>query len=240
MTDQGHSAVHASDAESFYDKYLVHDAREIRRHLERLLEGRCTLLGHVEGGSASTVTVLLHLDESAYRVDVPRSPEDQRTWSSSAKLFFEGSLDRVALRFHSGPAGSCSTTGARPSSCRCPRGMLHLQRREFLRLEPPIDAVRLPRPGAATWRGRRLDRRHHPRHRRWRTGRSRAKRRRHVRRGRRDQRLRDRAARLRSAGRRPLRPPCGRAPPPRQGCVAGRMRVRRPAARARRTGCSAT
>lgn len=136
MTDQSHRAAHESDAEGFFDKYMVHDAREIHRYLERLLEGRCTLLGHVEGGGASTVTALLDVDDTSYRVDVPRSPEDQRAWAASAKLSFEGNLDRVALRFHSGPGRVVVHDGRPALSLPLPTRMLHLQRREFVRLEP--------------------------------------------------------------------------------------------------------
>jgi c-di-GMP-binding flagellar brake protein YcgR len=142
MTDSFHNPAHAPEAESFYDKYLVHDPREIHRYLERLLEGRCTLLGHVEGGNASTVTVLLQVDDASYRVDVPRSQDDQRIWSNGAKLFFEGSLDRVALRFHSGPGQLVLHDGRPALALPLPTRMLHLQRREFLRLEPPLDSVR--------------------------------------------------------------------------------------------------
>lgn len=141
MTDQSQRTANESGAESFYDKYLVHDAREIRRHLERLLEGRCTLLGHAEGGSASTVTVLLQLDDASYRVDMPRSPEDQRAWSGGATLFFEGNLDRVALRFHSGPGRRVVHDGHPALALPLPTRMLHMQRREFVRLEPPIDSL---------------------------------------------------------------------------------------------------
>jgi c-di-GMP-binding flagellar brake protein YcgR len=149
MTDQTHIA-EPNDVAGFYDKYLVHDTREIRRHIERLLDGRCTLIGHADAGAASTVTVLLHVDDDGFWVDVPRSREDQRTWVDSAKLSFEGSLDRVALRFGSGPARAVLHDGRPAFALPMPTRLLHLQRREFVRLEPPIGELqcRMPALGA--------------------------------------------------------------------------------------------
>lgn len=149
MTDQNHSP-DPPDVADFYDKYLVHDPREIRRHIERLLEGRCTLIGHADAGAASTVTVLLRVDDDGFWVDVPRSRDDQRTWSESLKLSFEGNLDRVALRFGSGPARAVVYEGGPAFALPMPTRLLHLQRREFVRLEPPIGTLQCRVPARGT------------------------------------------------------------------------------------------
>jgi c-di-GMP-binding flagellar brake protein YcgR len=121
---------------------MVHGAAEIRRHLRKLVDARCTMVGHAEGHTASVVTVLIEVEEASLLVDVPRSSERLDAWLASPRLLFEGTVDRIAMRFGCGP-GTLVTHGGRPAlRLPMPTRLLYLQRREFMRREPPAQGLR--------------------------------------------------------------------------------------------------
>jgi c-di-GMP-binding flagellar brake protein YcgR len=138
-----------SAGESYYDKCMVHGAAEIRRHLQKLVDARCTMVGHAEGNNASVVTVLIAVEEASLLVDVPRSRERLDAWLASSRLLFEGTLDRIAMRFGCGP-GTLDTHAGRPAlRLPMPTRLLYLQRREFMRREPPAQGLRCHVPASA-------------------------------------------------------------------------------------------
>ena len=124
------------DGDSYYDQFYVHDAVDVRRHLQRLVDGHCTLVAHAAGAYEGVVTLLLQVDDDALWVDVPRGHDTLARWLDSAELRFEGSIDRVALRFASGPAVLGHHEGRPALHLPMPDRILHLQRREFVRREP--------------------------------------------------------------------------------------------------------
>jgi flagellar brake protein len=146
---------HATDpapplaGESYYDKCMVHGGAEIRRHLQKLVDGRCTIVAHAEGNIASVVTVLLDIGEASLLVDVPRSQEGLDAWLAAPRLLFEGKLDRIAMRFACGP-GALERHGGRAAlRLPMPTRLLYLQRREFMRREPPAEGLRCHVPAGA-------------------------------------------------------------------------------------------
>jgi c-di-GMP-binding flagellar brake protein YcgR len=129
------------DGDSYYDRFYVNDAADVRRHLQRLVDGRCTLVAHAEGAYHGVVTVLLQVDDAAIRVDVPRGQETLSRWIAAPQLRFEGSIERIALRFACGPAVLDHHDGRPALLLPVPERVLHLQRREFVRREPAAGAL---------------------------------------------------------------------------------------------------
>jgi c-di-GMP-binding flagellar brake protein YcgR len=124
------------DGDSYYDRFYVHDAADVRRHLQRLVDGRCTLVAHADGAYHGVVTVMLQVEDEAIWVDVPRGPETLAQWIAASQLRFEGSIERIALRFACGPAVLAHHDGRPAVLLPVPERVLHLQRREFVRREP--------------------------------------------------------------------------------------------------------
>ncbi|HSR64834.1 MAG TPA: flagellar regulator YcgR PilZN domain-containing protein [Xanthomonadaceae bacterium] len=146
--DQSPSPAPPED-DGYYDKFFVYNAADVRRHLQRLVDARCTLSAHAEGARESVVTALLQVEDASLWVDVPPGRDTLMRWLNAPQLRFEGSLERVALRFACGPA-QLETHDGRPALLLpVPTRVLHLQRREFMRREPPAGALtcRFPSPG---------------------------------------------------------------------------------------------
>jgi len=136
-----HSAADVADIDGYYDKFYVHDADEIRHHLQRLVGEHCVLTVHAEGSNDSMATMLLRVDASGFWIDVPNNRALLDAWMAATTLRFEGSLDRAALRFPSGPA-RLGVHGDRPAlQVPIPTRVLYLQRREFMRREPPAGTL---------------------------------------------------------------------------------------------------
>ena len=116
------------DGDSYYDQFYVYNAGDVRRHLQRLVEGRSTLVAHAEGAYEGVVTLMLQVEDASLWVDVPRGEDTLARWLGSAQLRFEGSIERVALRFACGPA-VLDQHGGRPAlMLPVPDRVLHLQR----------------------------------------------------------------------------------------------------------------
>jgi c-di-GMP-binding flagellar brake protein YcgR len=127
--------LHASP-DQHYDKCLLHARAEIHRHLKRLLDRRCTLMVQAENDESGMLSVLLGVDDSMLWVDLPPSRALLERWLACRRLHFEGSLDRVAVRFACGPARLDTYRGQPALALPLPERLLHMQRREFMRREP--------------------------------------------------------------------------------------------------------
>lgn len=131
-------ALNESDLDGYYDKFFIEDASEILHHLQRLGAVHCALTARADGGADSISTMLLNVDATSLWVDVPANRTLLDAWLSAHHLRFEGSLDRAALRF-SCSSGSLDSHEDRPAlRLPIPVRILYLQRREFMRREPPI------------------------------------------------------------------------------------------------------
>lgn len=149
MTSQSTEAIGQRDDERCHDKCMVHRPAEIRGHLQRLLDSRSVLVGRAEGTGSTQVTALLHVGEKSLVIDVPRSKEILREWLESPRLHFEATIERISAGFASGPVW-LDELGGRPAlGVPFPAGLLYQQRREHLRLAPPMGALRcrVPRHG---------------------------------------------------------------------------------------------
>ncbi|WP_449446076.1 flagellar brake protein [Thermomonas brevis] len=142
MTDvPSHSEPDAADLDGYYDKFYVHDASEIRHHLRRLAGARGVLSVRAESSQDGMATMLLQVDDDTFLIDVPSTRRMLDAWLGSLLLRVEGSIDRAALRFSSGPARLDDHEGKPALRVPIPERMLYLQRREFMRREPPPGAL---------------------------------------------------------------------------------------------------
>lgn len=135
------SELDAADLDGYYDKFYVHNAGEIRHHLQRLAGERCALMVRAEGSDHSMATMLLRVDDASLWIDVPSSRKLLDAWMGAHLLRIEGSIDRAALRFSAGPAWLDSFEDKPALRLSLPVRMLYLQRREFMRREPPSGAL---------------------------------------------------------------------------------------------------
>lgn len=134
------------DAGSAYEKFMLHDEVAVRARLQQLIDARATVTALDESGAASMVTVPLALDGDALIVDAPPAPAVQTALLASRRVYFEGTLERVTLRFSSGPARTQQYDGRPALAVPMPTQLLHLQRRETMRREPPAGALRCTVP----------------------------------------------------------------------------------------------
>ena len=131
------SELDAADLDGYYDKFYVHDAGEIRHHLKRLAGDRCALSVRADSSADGMATMLLQVEGDALWIDVPSTRRMLDAWMGAHLLRIEGSIDRAALRFSSGPARLDEHEGKPALRVPIPERMLYLQRREFMRREPP-------------------------------------------------------------------------------------------------------
>jgi len=130
---------------------MVHGPAEIRGHLHRLLDARSVLVGQPTGADAAQVTALLYVGEKSLLIDVPRAKDALREWLDSPQVRFEGSVDRIGVVFTCGPAWLDQHDGRPALGVPFPSRLLYQQRRDYLRVAPPVGSLRcrLPtnRPG---------------------------------------------------------------------------------------------
>ena len=125
------------NATGVYDKCLVHEPASIRAHLQMLIDKRCMLTASGEAGASSVLTAPLAITDDMLWVDVPRSAAVLEGLLACTRLSFEGAIDKVTLRFSSGPPLLGSHDGRPALGVPRPHRLLHLQRRELMRREPP-------------------------------------------------------------------------------------------------------
>lgn len=137
MTTRSEPAQSPSDAASGYDRYMLYEAAAIRARLQRLIDQRCTLTVSGSVAPDSTATALLAIEASHMWIDVPRNPALLQRLLRCAKLAFDGRLDSIEVRFNTAAAVTGTFEGGPALRVPLPERLLHLQRRELMRREPP-------------------------------------------------------------------------------------------------------
>lgn len=123
------------EPESLYEKYMLHHPAEIRARLRQLIDKRCTLLVRAPG-SEDVVTAALTLGEHSLWIDVPRDAAIAAQLQRAERLRFESSIERVGVRFSTGPARPGTFAGLPALEVAIPDRLIHLQRRDYVRREP--------------------------------------------------------------------------------------------------------
>lgn len=126
----------SADGESLYEKYMLHHPADIRGCLRQLVDKRCVLLVHA-AGTDNAVSAALSVNGSTLWIDVPRDPALTAQLLGAERLRFESSLDRITVRFATGAAREGVYDGLPALEVPVPVKVMHLQRREYVRREPP-------------------------------------------------------------------------------------------------------
>lgn len=124
------------ELESLYEKYMLHHPADIRSCLRQLIDKRCTLHVGVPGGD-SAVSAALALDQEGLWIDVPRDEAILRELASADRVRVESAINRITVRFMAGTATLAEHDGRPALRIRFPEKVMHLQRREYVRREPP-------------------------------------------------------------------------------------------------------
>ena len=145
MTNSPHDlppqAPSEDDIAGYFDKCMHHDAPSIRAQLQQLIDQRCTLVASGDGGAGSMLTAPLALEGDVLWVDVPRDDATREQLVACPRLTFNGTLNRVTLRFSTGRAVLGSQEDRPALQVPVPEKLLHLQRRELMRREPPPNSL---------------------------------------------------------------------------------------------------
>ena len=124
------------DGESLYEKYMLHHPADIRGCLKQLVEKHCVLLVHA-AGTENAVSVALGVGATSLWIDVPRDAALTEQLLAADRLRFESSIDRITVRFATGAARMGTHEGLPALEVPVPVKVMHLQRREYVRREPP-------------------------------------------------------------------------------------------------------
>lgn len=135
-SDRMNDVAASADGERLYEKYMLHHPADIRGCLRQLVEKRCTLLVHA-AGTETAVSIALAVEDGLLRLDIPRDPELAAQLLAAERLRFESSIERITVRFATGPARATDVDGLPALEVPVPLKVMHLQRREYVRREPP-------------------------------------------------------------------------------------------------------
>jgi c-di-GMP-binding flagellar brake protein YcgR len=123
------------EPERLYEKYMLHQPTEIRTRLQQLIDRRCTL--HIHAAEPEdVVTSALALGENCLWIDAPHDAAASERLQSAERLQFGSSIDRIDVRFSTGPARPGVVDGLPALEVELPRKLIHLQRRDYVRREP--------------------------------------------------------------------------------------------------------
>jgi c-di-GMP-binding flagellar brake protein YcgR len=145
----------ANAEDSAFERYELREPAAVQGLLRRLIEHKCTVsvtpvVEPRRPEPAGVVSALLAVDEVHLWVDVPRQEALLRSLLRHPSLAFDGYLDRVHVRFRCGPAVLDSQEGQPALRVPTPDRVLHLQRRELMRREPPPGELRCMLPARPT------------------------------------------------------------------------------------------
>ncbi|MBB5015326.1 flagellar brake protein [Rehaibacterium terrae] len=122
------------------DKYTIHSRQEIRTLLRRLSEQHCLLTAYFDEGRHFLLTAILGFSEDGRYLVLDASPDqdiNERTLRAK-RLLCSSQLERVELRFGTGPAEMIQHEGLPAFRVPAPTSMRYLQRREYYRLLVPV------------------------------------------------------------------------------------------------------
>lgn len=123
------------EGEGLYEKYMLHHPGDVRACLRKLIDRHSALLVHA-AGTEQAVSVALGLGDASMWVDVPRDAALTERLLQAERLRFEGSIERITVRFATGPARLGVWDGLPALEVPLPAKLMHLQRREYVRREP--------------------------------------------------------------------------------------------------------
>lgn len=143
-TDAGAGDATVREPEGLYEKYMLYHPADVRGCLRQLIDKRCVVSVHA-AGTDRAVTAVLGLDEASMWIDIPRDAALTEQLLAAERLRFETAIDRITVRFTTGPAQRGLHADLPALEVPLPIKVMHLQRREYVRREP-IGALRCQLP----------------------------------------------------------------------------------------------
>lgn len=121
------------------ERFGVDDPRSIGLLLRRMVEQRSMLEAALPGGGPGLLTAILEVDERSNRLLFDASPHAsvERIVLAQPQIAFSARVDRVDVRFATGPFRKVEFEGMAAYQAPLPTQMRYLQRREFFRIEVP-------------------------------------------------------------------------------------------------------
>lgn len=123
------------------DPTLVTSPLEITQILEVLRDQNTLISVHIDGGAHTIITTLLDIDErqGSIVMDAAREPRINNRAAHADEMHFSAALDRIQVRFSTGPAALAQYEGKPALRFGIPNTMRRIQRREFYRVATPTN-----------------------------------------------------------------------------------------------------
>jgi len=120
-------------------RFGVEDPEQIAHLLRRMVEQRSMLEASLPGSGPGLLSAVLDVDERRRQVVLDATPHAavERIALAQPQLGFSARVDRVDVRFYTGPLVKIMFEGMPAYRAPLPESMRYLQRREFFRIEVP-------------------------------------------------------------------------------------------------------
>lgn len=130
------------DHEEEYGRFLIRDRLEILFFLNALVRRGNLVTAYIDSGSLFFLTSILGIDDAANTLllDAAATEEVNNQAGSARRITLVTSHDRVKMQIRIGPARTIMHQGQPALLAELPNLVLRLQRREFFRLEPPLNS----------------------------------------------------------------------------------------------------
>lgn len=124
-----------------YAPYFLNNSREIQFYLDLLAKRHNLITAHVDDGGEFFATSILAVDAENQQLflDPAQEAADDRLALGAQRLTLLALLDRIKMQFRLPALHPVQYQGRRVYAAPLPSALLRLQRREFFRLEPPVN-----------------------------------------------------------------------------------------------------
>jgi flagellar brake protein len=122
------------------DRFVIRDEHQIRTLLKRMIDQRSLIDAPLPGAGPSLLTSVLEVDEGRDRLVLDASPDPaiERLALLQRELNFASRIDRVDIRFSTGPLGRITWERLPAYTAPIPEQVRYMQRREYFRLDIPV------------------------------------------------------------------------------------------------------
>lgn len=129
------------DHEEEYGRFLLRDRLEIVFFLHALVRRGNLVTAYIDGGTTFFLTSILGIDDAANTLllDAATAEEVNQQAGAARRITLVTSHDRVKMQIRIGPTRTVMHQGHPALLTELPELALRLQRREFFRLEPPLN-----------------------------------------------------------------------------------------------------
>lgn len=130
------------DHEEEYGRFLLRDRLEILFFLNALIRRGNLVTAYIDNGSTFFLTSILGIDDAANTLLLDAAPSEATNHQAGTarRITLVTSHDRVKMQIRIGPARTIMHQGHPALLAELPELVLRLQRREFFRLEPPLNS----------------------------------------------------------------------------------------------------